>query len=375
MGGPTTELWRLQSVVLLQLSRASEAVDCARRAVEMAPASAAAWGTLGSASFLADDYEQALAALRKAAEVGEPTAGNWRMQSLALRDLNRYPEALTAAERAHELAPDDHNTILAVVRSLMRLGRHDDALARLEAAPQTANQPTLLEQKAWCLVRVNRPGDGLAAVAEAEAAGANPRGVHHARGDILLLSGRYAEALTSLEAGLAAEPDDWDLTVDREVALACLGRHGERMEALPVALAAVAIPAHAVPATCDYILEVSSGALQRNETDVGVCLFRSVLAMESWHDLDWYGAQVGAFLRQVLDLAPEQFPEAVDMVTSTVANESVLRLVDPFIQAAEYARTGDVTILERLFPEIREIVMEIGERLGRPRPGGSTRDD
>lgn len=191
----------------------------------------------------------------------------------------------------------------------------------------------------------------------------------------LLLAGRYAEAVEELEAGLAAEPDDWDLTVDREIALACLGRHGRRMEALPVALEAVSTPADAASGMCDYILEVASGALGREETDIALNLFRSILAMESWHGVEGYGAQIGAFLRGLLDAAPERFIDAVEMVRASVTDENVLQPVDPFLQAAEYVQTGDVGILERLFPEIREIVMEIGERLGRPRPGGLRIDD
>ena len=370
VGGPTAELWLAQSMALFELEHFPEAAECAQHAVEMDPQSATAWRVLGRAAGLTGDYKQALEAFRKAADVGEPTAELWRLQSVALRSLGRHPEALAAAEQACDLVPDHPEMILTVVLSLWKLGRHEDALARLEAAPQAANTPELLLRKAWCLVRLQRADDALTAVDQAETIGASPREVHRFRGDILLLAGRYAEALEDLDAALTVEPQYWSPAADREIALACLGRHGKRMEALPVALAAVPIPPRDLAGVCEYILGVASGALRKGEADVGLNLLRAVLAMEAWHELDWYGAQMGTFLRHVLQLVPERFADAVDMVRATVRNADVLRLVDPFIQAVEYFRTGDVTILERLFPEVREVVMEIAERLGRPRPTG-----
>lgn len=283
----------------------------------------------------------------------------------ALGRLHRGAESLATAEKAYELALEDPNVALRVVSALQQLGRHEAALARIETALANQQEPRLLEQKVWCLVRTDRTDEALAVVAQTAEAGASQRDVCHARGDILLLAGRYAEALASLDAGLAIDPDDWNLAVDREVALACLGRHGKRMEALPVALAAVPIPTSSAPTTCEYILEVGERALTRGETSIGLSLGRAVLAMEAWHRGGWYGPRLGAFLRHVLAQQPHALPEVVDWLREAVSEDNVLRLLAPFVQAVEYARTGDVAILEEQFPETREIVAEIAGQLGR----------
>ena len=63
-----------------------------------------------------------------------------------------------------------------------------------------------------------------------------------------------------MEAGLKVDANDWDLKMDRELALACLGHHGPMMEALPAALIRAQIPAGKedifLPAELLYFLEL-----------------------------------------------------------------------------------------------------------------------
>ena len=204
--------------------------------------------------------------------------------------------------------------------------------------------------------------DALPAVASAEEHGAATEDVHHARGDILLLAGRYQDALASLVARQAVQRRDWGLTVGREIALACLGEHGAGMQALPAALRRAQIPGESSASTCESLLEVARRALGRGEDRVCLGLFRAALAMNAWHPHDWFGQQVGAFLRQVLDVQAGRVPEMVRMLRESVGEENVLRLLDPFLQAEELIRTRDLVILERLFPEVRELVVDIVHR-------------
>ena len=65
----------------------------------------------------------------------------------------------------------------------------------------------------------------------------------------------------------------------------------------------------------------------------------------------------------MLDASPEQLPSFVNVITDSVQDGSVLRLLDPFVQAVEFIRTRDLAVLERLFPEVRRIVVDIVRRV------------
>ncbi len=186
---------------------------------------------------------------------------------------------------------------------------------------------------------------------------------HHDRGSLLLLSGRYEEALKDLEQGLKAEPDDWDLQTDRLITLACLGQQGPLMEALANALARVQVPSGSEPAVCEFVHGVAMNALRRGENSICLGLLRTSLEMKPWTSSDWFGKQLGSFLRRALDTHPSLFTELVQLVHDRLKDENVLRLLEPFLRAGEFLQTRNVSILERLFPEVRELVLDVVKRI------------
>jgi hypothetical protein len=169
--------------------------------------------------------------------------------------------------------------------------------------------------------------------------------------------------MNELDAGLKIEPNDWDLQTDRLIALGCLGQHGPLMEALPPALAQVQIPPASVSTICDFMCDVALNCLGRGESQTSRGLFAAALGTKSWHSSEWFGMQAGNFLRRVLDVKPEMFQSFVNLLAERVNNEDVLKLLDPFLKASGFLRTKDLTILERLFPEVRELVLDIVRRV------------
>jgi tetratricopeptide (TPR) repeat protein len=223
--------------------------------------------------------------------------------------------------------------------------------------------PNLWRSKAWTLINLNRAEEALECVERASQKGATPSQYHQDRGDLLLLTGRYAEALQELEKGLITEPGDWDLQADRLIALGCLGQQGPWMEALPAALAQVQIPSAKASITCEYAHVVALRALGRGDKHIALGLLRTSLEMKAWTASDWFGKQLGNFLRRALDTQPQAFLELVQLVRDRLREETVLRLLDPFLKAGEFLQTRNVTILERLFPEVRELVVDILKRI------------
>ena len=397
-GSPTGALWAMQAMALHNLKRLDEALQCAEQAVALDDKKATAWRELGAVAGNLGDDQRALSAFRKAAEVGRPTSALWCDQAIALNNLKRHEEALECAKEAVALdvrnatawkqlglaagSLGDNERALAAFRkaaqigkatatlrcleaqALLGLGRPGESLEVLnEALTSEAANPALWRVRALVLLELNRLDEALESLERARENGASPRQYHQDRGDLLVLSGRYAEALKDLEAGLEAEPGDRDLQADRHIALACLGRHGPLMEALPSALAGVQIPPGSEPVVCEFVYDVALRALRRGENQTCLGLLRTSLEMEPWAHSEWFGKQLGSFLRRALDAQPARFVELVQMVRERLKEERALNLLEPFLRAGELLQTKDVTILERLFPEVRELVLDIVKRV------------
>jgi tetratricopeptide (TPR) repeat protein len=394
VSGPTAALWTNQALALDDLGRRQEALRCAEQAVALDPGMAFAWEALGAVANNLGQHERALQAFRRAAEVSQPTAALWANQAITLNNLGRHGEALRCAEQAVALDPSmargreqlgvaasslgQHERALEALcraaelggprsalltlqaATLRHLGRHQEALGAMDAAlalePGSANS---WRQKAWVLSALERFEDSLECLERARQHGANDRDYHHDRGDLLLLSGQFRDALGDLEAGLESQRDDWDLQVDRLIGLGCLGQQGPSMEALPVALAQVQIPPESTSTVHDFMCEIGLHCLRRGEDQISRGLFAASLGMESWQATDWFGKQVGNFLRRVLDVKPGMFQDFARLLAERVKNEGVLRLLDPFLKANDLLQSKDLTILEKLFPELRELVLDI----------------
>jgi len=394
VSGPTAASWTNQALALDGLGRRQEALRCAEQAVALDPTMAFAWEALGAVANNLGQHERALQAFRKAAELSTPKATLWMAQAIVLKNLERPAEALRCAEQAVALDPSmargweqlgvaasslgQYERALGALRkaaelgaprpalltlqaeTLRHLGRHQEALEAMDAA--LALEPGSADawrRKAWVLSALERFEDSLECVEGARQHGANDRDYHHDRGDLLLLSGQFQDALGDLEAGLELQRDDWDLQADRLIALGCLGQQGPSMEALPVALAQVQIPPESASTVHDFMHEIGLNCLRRAEDQISRGLFAASLGMGSWQATEWFGKQVGNFLRRVLDVKPGMFQSFARLLAERVRNEGVLRLLDPFLKANDLLQSKDLTILEKLFPEVRELVLDI----------------
>jgi tetratricopeptide (TPR) repeat protein len=398
VGQRTADLWTYQASALRVLGRHEEALACSEHAVALDPNNATAWEELGFTACTLGNYERGLETFRIATKVGQQTTDLLRYQAIAHRALGRQEEALACSEQAVSLDPNDALAWEQLGRSASALGSHEraleafrtsakvgkasgrilqlqaNALRRLgrtkegldvveEALSLETTNADLWYFKAWTLSELDRIEDALQCMDRARHCGAAPQTYHHGRGGILLLAGRYQQALVELEAGLKVAPDDRDLQVDRLIALGCLRQLGPSMEALPSALGKVNMPQTGVTSVCDFLHDMALHGLRRGETQIGRGLFAATLEMKDWAASEWFGKQVGRFLRQVLDVQPQMFSAFVTIVHERVEDENVLKLLDPFLQANDLLRTKNVAILERLFVEVRELVLDIVRRV------------
>jgi len=363
VGEPTADILALESLSLRLMGRSQEALACAEAAVKIDRKCALAWGQLGKVCRSLGNYERALAAFKRAVEVGGATTELLILQSMVLNQMGQFKDSAACSHEAMLLDPTSVQAVKQLVRSQQRLNQSQLALKTLDQFMAEHSDAGLLLRKAWVLSDLNRTDEALECVSEAMDEGVGKRDAFHAQGDIMTLGGQYEEALKCLDAGLTVDPEDWDLQADRAIALACLGKSGPRMEALGPALCDIAIPEQSSSSVSEYMLDIAHRALLRGENIVCEGLYMAVLSMQDWHAQDWFGQQLGAFSKRVLDAHPALMPDWISELLRAVKDEKTLRLLDPYIQAVNYAKTQDVTILEALFPEVRQLVLDIATRI------------
>ncbi len=167
------------SSLLLQVGRTNEALEIARRAVELDGGSADARRTLGAALLAAGQGDAAARELQQAVQFGSPNAGTQLMLADALIRSRHPVEAGAAIERAVKLEPDNPAVFEEASRlyacGLQLRGAIDAARYGLKLAP---NSRSLQLRLAWLLATSMDDGlrDGNAALRIVEPLAAAPGG-------------------------------------------------------------------------------------------------------------------------------------------------------------------------------------------------------
>jgi tetratricopeptide (TPR) repeat protein len=126
--------WGKYSRVLRELGRTQEAVDIAKRFVQVQGESPLSWQELGNAYATIGDNEEALEAFEKALSLGKGVEFPgikelYMVQAEVLSRMGRYEEALTAYSHPFlSLRSQDSTVWQAKARVLQTLGRHDEAV-------------------------------------------------------------------------------------------------------------------------------------------------------------------------------------------------------------------------------------------------------
>jgi tetratricopeptide (TPR) repeat protein len=107
-----------------------KAIVSAERAVELSPAGARAYFSLGVAMLFAGRFSEAVVLKEKALRLNPfPTSVEFRGLATAYRLTGRYEEAIAEYKKAMELEPNDLFTHLGLTITYVKMGRHEEAQA------------------------------------------------------------------------------------------------------------------------------------------------------------------------------------------------------------------------------------------------------
>ena len=118
-----------------------------KRATELNPNYAQAWGQLGWNLKYQRRFEEALTAFRRAQQVEPFTMSYYVYKILCLNNLRRYDEALSKARKALELDPNFPTTNIAIGRAYVGLKKYPEALAAFEKAYRLSGNSLSFKQE------------------------------------------------------------------------------------------------------------------------------------------------------------------------------------------------------------------------------------
>jgi len=99
------EAWYNKGIILDDLDRLQEAIDCYDRALEINPMDASIWYKKGAALNKLGEYQDAIGCYDRALEINPRLAKAWYNKGAALYDLVKHQEALSCYDMALEINP------------------------------------------------------------------------------------------------------------------------------------------------------------------------------------------------------------------------------------------------------------------------------
>jgi hypothetical protein len=103
--------------------------------------------------------------------------------------------------------------------------------------------------------------------------------------------------------------------------------------------------------------------LSKGDTQRANGLFLTLLKLKERHKINKVQEVIALYLRHLVDLKNrELFVNAVNSAREHITDKDLLELIKAFLYAGRYLQEGNKVILEEVFPEIREIILDIIEK-------------
>ena len=197
------------ATVYLTTERPEEAETCLRRAMRLDPALPDAPVSLTLLCLMRHDLEGARAAAERALEIAPDSTDT--LNTLAQVEVvsGDIPTAIALLQHSLELDPRQVETLTTLGSLFLLIDEPTPALECLEAARlQEPDAPPVLTRLAQCRAALNQLEEAETLVRQAAAVAPADAGVRLTEGMVLLNRGRFAEALTALQAAAELDPQN-----------------------------------------------------------------------------------------------------------------------------------------------------------------------
>ena len=227
----------LLTVILMILSRFSEAEPLIAKAVKLNQSSDVSFYNYGLISKQLNKPKQALEQFSKAIELNPEIAETWNNRGTVYNELARYEAAISDFDQAISLKANYSEAYANKGKSLLALKRHDIALAAYDKALSIKTDLA----GAWLgrgnvLADVKRYDQALAAYDKALSIKTDLENAWIGRGNLFWDLKRYEEALAAYDKALSTQPDLENAWLGRGNVFTDLKRYEEALAAYDKAL-------------------------------------------------------------------------------------------------------------------------------------------
>jgi len=366
----------------------------------LTPGSASALILQSTLAYLNKQSDESLRLLDKVLEYKPNSNEAWFMKAMALFELARLDEAIEALSHVTSTNRQFESWYL-LAKILSKLNRKEEALEAIDHALSiTPDYVEALRMRSMILIELGRSDAALVSIDRILSIVPDSSTDWLARGDLLLAVGSGNEALESFDRAIELDPKSIRLQVKKALALDQLGQTEEGMRCIDkiLVLNPASADAYLLRAIISTNPEEATAAFihacdLQNTTDdfishlpivnaLKITLFADDNDLEkvrsAWDDLthsedrysqrdDWLSHASDA-LRSVA--VAGHLSLAKELITTSDLNEELF----PLARALDYLLTNDESLVEKLSPEIRQIVTEIVTEL-RPDPQKKTRKE
>ena len=298
--------WNNMGVAYAKKGEHDEAIGCYRRAVEIKPEMHEAWYNMGIAYAEKGEYDEAISCYRKAVEIKPEMHEAWYNMGNAYAEKGEYDEAISCYRKAVEIKPDMHEAWYNMGVVYAKKGEYYEASRAFSKALELVENNKELAVP----LLVNRAISYIAVK-------------------------RYSSALKDAErAYQIAREMDFRPLFQAAAMLAAIGALG---------LSKKNVAKKNFSRALDY-LERSLKYIPDVPTEVGENL-------------------IGRYFKDLLGITGRAFMESAIQAIEGSGRADLVELLKPYRVALQYIDKKDKTILNRLVPELREIVEEIVTKL------------
>jgi len=297
--------WHNLASAYRMIGEYNEAISCYRKALEIKPDTSDAWFSMGSAYREKKDYDEAIRCYRKALEIEPEMRQAWGNMGNTYREKSEHEEAIRCYRKVLEIKPDDHFAWHNLGIAYFAEGNYDEAIASHTNALQFAKEAADI---------------------------------------VLILLGR-SEALGLRGSNSSALKDAKNAY-----------RFAEKANAEPLMIAA----ASSIIAA-SLVLSLKNAARGRYEKAIEH--LRRALQHLSIASPNIAQEFVGIYFKDLLETRNEEMLDKALQFIEQSDQPDLIELLKPYRAALQYLKTKDVSILNRLVPEIREIVEEMAEKV------------
>ena len=234
------DAWHLRGLLAFEKERLERGIELIGHSLRLNPLQPAAHANVGGALLQLQRASEALEHFDRALELQpDATAATLYGRGSALLQLARFTEALAQFDRALHLAPQLVPTLIGRAQAMQSLEQPEAALSALDEALRLAPQAADAHyHRGDALFALHRHDEALASYDRALAGGLKSVELLNNRGNALRELSRHSQALSSYQQALALAPERPETLTNHGNALLDLGRLGEALGCYEAALSA-----------------------------------------------------------------------------------------------------------------------------------------